>query len=776
MVSTTRLHKPNKFIINNGTKDLEYEIARNRNKERLWRQSKVRVQPGQGELVKHWDSWHSGMGWSRDESRDAQYAPPVYEVGNLTTGGIIATHRGFLYPGLEYTQIGQITSVGDTLERITEMGDYIYAFGTSGTDIRVIKVDPSDDSVVYGRTFSGWTAPPGQPAEFGGYLYVPSGGAEFKELTTICDDLTAAFFYNGSTYTDNTANANADGGSAFTLLGDNSDDYFYWGADTKFDGLYIDLVIPANTALTLDWEYWNGAAWTDIVGPETDGTSGFTVDGWVTWASASQTGWATTTVNSVTAYFVRVNTSTAATTWPTSDWTPPSDVWTDGPSTRKAWHMGTAGKLLWRVGDSAATPSHHVINSCSDASSGGSGGPLTAGNWSDTADYVIGKPGRNINSLAEMGRWLYVGKEEGMFGSDSSGNQTNALDFVRNLIASTNCNDTIRWLGTLVTTHKTGLWQHTGASSRPIGIETLESNLSSVKGGRYTALATAGEWLYAAYLLPGGAQTAILAGRPGHEDESSVVWHHIWTFTGTVEAMHISAQTTNPKLALTAWYAGSAAGVTTISLAQDGSPDPTDSNITFHAGAANCDLPAVDWGMPGTPKQGHMVEIVTSQAIGTGGTVKVYYGWDGATPSTQLGSNITTATKTQCFWAGGNTEGTHWGYRPQVRVQPTGHATNVLRVDKVSLYCIARPRMEDGIETTIRIADSLDGSRTAKTAYDDLNALVNAGVYSVRDPDDPAGGTFYAIVHNIAPSKGEQLGDQSGAEFVTVTLRKVAYS
>lgn len=769
MVSTTKLHRPHEFIINNGTKDLVYPIAY-KGKARQWRRSKVRIQPGMGELVKHWDSWHSGMGWSRDESRDAQYAPPVYESGPVT-----ATHRGFLYPQLDVAE-SALTGSPTSTDRLAEMGGYIYTFSTVGSDIRVHKNDPSDDSWIYHRTFSGWTAPAGQPTEFGGYLYIPSAGAEFKELTTIVGDLTAAFFYNGSAYTDNTANANVLHGTAFTLLGDNSDDVFYWGAASKFDGVYIDIITAANTALTLDWEYWNGSAWTDIVGPETDGTTGFTVDGWVTWAAASQTGWALTTVNSVEAYYVRVKTSTAATTWPTSNWTPPSDVWTDGPSTRKAWHLGTAGKLLWRVGDSAATPSHHVINSCAAVSSGGSGGPLTAGNWSDTADYVIGKPGRNINSLAELGRWIHVGKEEGLFASDDSGNQTNALDFTRNLIASTNCSDTIRWLGTLVTTHKTGLWQYTGVSSRPIGIETLESNLSAIKGGRYTALATAGEWLYVAYLV--GSDTYVLAGRPGHEDEPPVVWHSLlFLLSATVNSMAVSALATNPKLLAT--Y-DNTDGVTRyllkVTLAQDGSPDPTDSNVSFEALARDFDLPGVDWGLPGTPKHGHMVEIVTGQATGTGGTVKVYYGWDGATPSTQLGSNIITATKTQCFWAGGNTEGTHWGYRPQVRVQITGHATNNLRIEKVSLYCIARPRMEDGIETTIRIADALDKSRTAKTAYDDLDALVNAGVYAVRDPDDPAGGTFYAIVHNIAPAKGEQLGDQSGVEYVVVTLRKVSFA
>jgi len=774
MVSTTRLHKPNKFIINNGTKDLEYEIVHNNKKERLWRKTKIQVQPGQGELVKHWDSWHSGMGWSRDESRDAQYAPPVFE----TSTGVTSTLRGGLYPGLELGAVGLMGgSTGSP--RFLDIGDYTYAFckNVSG-GVYINKIDPSDMSQVYiGYSPTGdFPWPVGQPTEFGGYGYVPSAGGIFKELTTIVGDLTAAFYYNGSAYTDNTTNANTTEGSAFTLLADNSDDYFYWGCATKFGGVYVETETEANTELTLDWEYWNGAAWTDIVGPETDGTTGFSDDGggWVTWVAADQTDWATTTVNSVTAYFVRVSTSTAATTWPTAAWTPPGDIWTDGPADRLAWHMGTAGKLLWRAGDSADPPSHHVINSCSAVSSGGSGGPLTAANWSDSADYVIGKPGRNINSLADLGRWLYVGKEEGLFASDKDGNQTNAIDFVRNLIASTNCSDTIRWLGTLVTTHKTGLWQYTGVSARPIGIETLESNLSSLKGGRYTGLATSGQWLYATYLI--SSTYYLLAGRPGHEDEPSVVWHILASGDYYLSTPYVSGLSTNPTLWLGICVIGGASLLYYMTLAKDGSPDPTDAAISFSASEKTLDFPAVDFGLPGTPKQGHMVEVVTSQATGTGGTVKVYYGWDAATPSTQLGSTITTATRTQCFWAGGNTEGTHWGYRPQIRIGVTGHATNNLAVDKVSLYCIARPRMEDGIETTIRIADSLDGSRTAKTAYDDLDALVNAGVYAVRDPDDPAGGTFYAVVHNIAPSKGEQLGDHSGVEYVTVTLRRVAYS
>jgi len=962
VMKTTKLQTPTKFVINNGTKNLEYEIALNTKGVRQWRKSKRAIQEAPPILTKHWDSWHGGMGYSRDETRDAQYAAPVYE-----SGPGVACRRGYLYPAFALNTIA-LTDPPSSVNRAVGIGEYLYYFSTYGVDIRVHKVDPADGSVVYERTFSGWPAPAGQPTEFGGYLYVPSAGGVFKELTTVTDDLTMAVLisgtqteatypiaadaddgcltkYHATTYagaraatatvgalvwfgqlksgneffirrsyfrfdgsgigagstvlsaklrlyltrdssdtdftiqvrkktwsaggltsadwsttpsgdtlmgsiatndaswpaagnwveitldpttiekaaytemylhsnrnndddddpvstaptgaewgwfeaheegshhtelvvtystdasiTDNTTNANTSGGTAFPLLADKTDDIFYWGSATKFDGIYFNIVTAANTAIAQDWELWTGAAWADFPSAETDGTSGFTVSGWVTWDSALQTGWATTTVNGVTGYFVRVKTVTAATTWPTADWTPPSDVWTDGPKTadanrRYAWHMGTAGKLLWRVGDNADPPKHYVINSCATA-------PLTYGNWSDVADYVIGKPGRNINSIVELGRWAYIGKEEGLFGSDTEGNQTNALDFTRGIIASTNCSDSIRWLGTLVTVHKSGLWEHTGVTSRKIGVETLKGNNSAIKGGRYTALATAGDWLYAAYLV--GTTTYLLALRPGDEDEPPYVWYHLYTFASTtINTMWISGLTTNPRLYLGITAAPCSAAY--IILAQDGSPDPSDANVTFQAQANDLDLPAVDWGIPGVPKHGHMVEVVTSQAKGTGGTVKVYAGWDGTTPATLLGT-IITATRTQCFFAGGNTAGTHWGYRPQIRVQNTGHASNVLRVEKVSLYCVPRPRKTPVITVVVRCGDNLDRLRDAKTQYDDLEALESAGVYLVRDPDDPLSGTFYVAVENVDEYKGEQIANLSGERLVSLTLRCIEYA
>jgi len=115
--------------------------------------------------------------------------------------------------------------------------------------------------------------------------------------------------YDGAAYTDLTAKAAEYGGSAFTTLAD-TDDVLYFGHSAhKPTQVYFDFSV-VGAGYTLVWEYWNGTAWTTLT--VTDETSGFTQDGWVYWSSP--TDWATTTVDGVTAYWVRVRTTTAPTT------------------------------------------------------------------------------------------------------------------------------------------------------------------------------------------------------------------------------------------------------------------------------------------------------------------------------------------------------------------------------------------------------------------------------------------------------------------------------
>jgi hypothetical protein len=122
---------------------------------------------------------------------------------------------------------------------------------------------------------------------------------------------------NDSAFTDNTTEARLDGGTAFAAFLSGTPattDRMYIGHSSKFSRAKIDIATAASGGSpTYVWEYWNGSAWTTL--SVTDGTTGFTVDGSVTWTNPSD--WATTAVNSVTCYWVRVRFTGTLTTSPT---------------------------------------------------------------------------------------------------------------------------------------------------------------------------------------------------------------------------------------------------------------------------------------------------------------------------------------------------------------------------------------------------------------------------------------------------------------------------
>ena len=104
-------------------------------------------------------------------------------------------------------------------------------------------------------------------------------------------------------FADNTTEARLNGGTAFTLWPTpNTTDRSYFGMAATFDGITFDVATAGGGQQTTVWEYWNGSAWTTL--SVTDGTTGFTVDGRVSWTIPGS--WATTSVNSVTQYWVRV--------------------------------------------------------------------------------------------------------------------------------------------------------------------------------------------------------------------------------------------------------------------------------------------------------------------------------------------------------------------------------------------------------------------------------------------------------------------------------------
>lgn len=125
------------------------------------------------------------------------------------------------------------------------------------------------------------------------------------------------FVYNGSTYADNSTEAASEGGTAFSLIAD-TDEYLYIGHSTTFAGITMEFATRGSNN-TLDIEYWNGTAWTNLEfsGNElTDGTSDFASDGNITFDIPAD--WATTSVNSSTKYWIRITTTTTPVTTATA--------------------------------------------------------------------------------------------------------------------------------------------------------------------------------------------------------------------------------------------------------------------------------------------------------------------------------------------------------------------------------------------------------------------------------------------------------------------------
>ncbi len=108
-------------------------------------------------------------------------------------------------------------------------------------------------------------------------------------------------------------------------------EYLFFGSDSMFSGLNIDLATLGTTAgsLNLDWEYWNGTAWADLeaISGFTDGTSNLTQDGAVYWTNIP-TNWRLYSVNGSTdLYYIRVSLNSSSGTYTASP--VENTIWTD---------------------------------------------------------------------------------------------------------------------------------------------------------------------------------------------------------------------------------------------------------------------------------------------------------------------------------------------------------------------------------------------------------------------------------------------------------------
>jgi hypothetical protein len=143
--------------------------------------------------------------------------------------------------------------------------------------------------------------------------------------TTIGLEFTKIYNFNGSsTYTDVTLEAQSPAGTSFTLF-NTAAHYLYLGHDERYDMAVFDLDVLGDLG-ALTWEYYNGSAWTEFipgsgriqldVNDDFGKQYAFDEDGAEMFPHNILLNWATTAVNSVTKYWVRV-TPASVTTAPT---------------------------------------------------------------------------------------------------------------------------------------------------------------------------------------------------------------------------------------------------------------------------------------------------------------------------------------------------------------------------------------------------------------------------------------------------------------------------
>lgn len=115
----------------------------------------------------------------------------------------------------------------------------------------------------------------------------------FIDYCLLDDDSAGAFV-------DNSTEAKSVAGTPFEGIAQTAD-VLYFGKATKFKNLYLNLQTNGSYGART-WEFWNGSAWTSFV-PTGTGEP-MDADGNV--ALGTLTGWALTTVNSISAYWIRV--------------------------------------------------------------------------------------------------------------------------------------------------------------------------------------------------------------------------------------------------------------------------------------------------------------------------------------------------------------------------------------------------------------------------------------------------------------------------------------
>jgi hypothetical protein len=140
-----------------------------------------------------------------------------------------------------------------------------------------------------------------------GYAMVSLGKPGAISTYSARQFLDYVYLYDGvSAYTNHSAEADTAAGTPFAAMADNNDK-LYCGKVTKFQEVRIEVNVAAVGYTAVTWEYWNGSIWTTLT---TAGTADFSADATFTFTPPGS--WAQTSVNGISAYWIRAQQTAAS--------------------------------------------------------------------------------------------------------------------------------------------------------------------------------------------------------------------------------------------------------------------------------------------------------------------------------------------------------------------------------------------------------------------------------------------------------------------------------
>jgi hypothetical protein len=260
----------------------------------------------------------------------------TFGTSSVPTGSAIATSDNLDVSSLTTTQrLVPFNFSGTQNMTLTNGTNYVltleYSGGNGSNNIQVGYDGSSPGHGGNYSTYNGttWTADNAKDACF----YVFSGAVVIVNATngaspgtyinsTGTFDTTSCYSFNAntSTYTDETTdinNATVNDVALPPIQNTTAGDIIYFGNNFKFTGVTVNVgTAGVHSGVTINWEYWNGSAWTalTVIGSSTD----FKLTGTKTINFTAPSAWATTEVNSVNRFWIRARDSRSAPSFTTN--------------------------------------------------------------------------------------------------------------------------------------------------------------------------------------------------------------------------------------------------------------------------------------------------------------------------------------------------------------------------------------------------------------------------------------------------------------------------